>query len=152
MNWRLGLDLGTNSIGWAVIELNKNNEPTRLIDLNSRIFSDGRDPKTKEPLAVARRTARGIRKNLYRKKQRRRQLFRQLQADGLFPQKKEEAAVLKTLNPYILRIKALDFKLEPFELGRALFSLGVRRGFKSNRKDLSDLNQSPSSISDDVGK
>lgn len=150
MNWRLGLDLGTNSIGWAVIELNKNNEPTRLIDLNSRIFSDGRDPKTKEPLAVARRTARGIRKNLYRKKQRRRQLFRQLQADGLFPQKKEEAAVLKTLNPYILRIKALDFKLEPFELGRALFSLGVRRGFKSNRKDLSDLNQSPSSISDDV--
>ena len=42
---------------------------------------------------------------------------------------------LKLLNPYELRIKALDEKLTPFELGRVLFNLSVRRGFKSNRKD-----------------
>ena len=42
---------------------------------------------------------------------------------------------LKLLNPYELRIKALDDKLTPFELGRVLFNLSVRRGFKSNRKD-----------------
>ena len=47
MDWRLGLDLGTNSIGWAVLGLSKQNEslePNELINMGSRIFSDGRDP------------------------------------------------------------------------------------------------------------
>lgn len=138
MDWRLGLDLGTNSIGWAVLELeNKDDsmEPIRLVDMGSRIFSDGREPKTGEPLATARRTARGIRRNIKRRKQRRRELFRQLQSDNLFPKTKAEAAKLKAINPYEMRVKALDEKLEPMELARALFHLGVRRGFKSNRKD-----------------
>jgi len=39
-----------------------------LADMGVRIFSDGRDPKTKEPLAVARRTARGQRKIIYRRR------------------------------------------------------------------------------------
>jgi CRISPR-associated endonuclease Csn1 len=135
MNWRLGLDLGTNSIGWSVLSLNGRNEAEKLEDMGVRIFSDGREPKTGEPLAVARRTARGIRRNLLRRKIRRRTLFRLLQKDGLFPSLREEAAELKQLDPYALRAKALDERLEPHELGRALFHLGVRRGFKSNRKD-----------------
>jgi len=36
--------------------------------------------------------------------------------------------------PYLLRARALDARLEPFELGRALYHLGQRRGFLSNRK------------------
>lgn len=135
MNYRLGLDLGTNSIGWAVYSLDNEKEPQNLIDMGVRIFSDGRDPKTKEPLAVARRTARGQRKSIYRRKLRRRAAFRLLQSQGLLPKDKDEARKLKLLNPYLLRIKALDEKLEPYELGRALFNLAVRRGFKSNRKD-----------------
>lgn len=133
--WRLGLDLGTNSIGWSVFSLDDDNEILKLEDMGVRIFSDGRDPKTKEPLAVARRSARAQRKLIYRRKLRRRQAFRLLQSQGLFPTTKEECLKLKALNPYELRIKALDEKLEPYELGRALFSLAVRRGFKSNRKD-----------------
>lgn len=135
MNYRLGLDLGTNSIGWAIYSLDNEKEPQNLIDMGVRIFSDGRDPKTKEPLAVARRTARGQRKSIYRRKLRRRAAFRLLQSQGLLPKDKDEARKLKLLNPYLLRIKALDEKLEPYELGRALFNLAVRRGFKSNRKD-----------------
>ena len=135
MNYRLGLDLGTNSIGWAIYSLDNEKEPQNLIDMGVRIFSDGRDPKTKEPLAVARRTTRGQRKSIYRRKLRRRAAFRLLQAQGLLPKDKDEARKLKLLNPYLLRIKALDEKLEPYELGRALFNLAVRRGFKSNRKD-----------------
>lgn len=133
--WRLGLDLGTNSIGWSVFSLDDDNEILKLEDMGVRIFSDGRDPKTKEPLAVARRSARAQRKLIYRRKLRRKQAFRLLQSQGLFPATKEECIKLKMLNPYELRIKALDEKLEPYELGRALFSLAVRRGFKSNRKD-----------------
>ena len=135
MNYRLGLDLGTNSIGWAIYSLDNEKEPQNLIDMGVRIFSDGRDPKTKEPLAVARRTARGQRKSIYRRKLRRRAAFKLLQSQGLLPKDKDEARKLKLLNPYLLRIKALDEKLEPYELGRALFNLAVRRGFKSNRKD-----------------
>ena len=54
---RLGLDLGTNSIGWALLKV-ENGAPTGIIKLGSRIFSDGRNPKDKSSLAVARRLAR----------------------------------------------------------------------------------------------
>lgn len=135
MKYRLGLDLGTNSIGWAVYSLDSENEPNELVDMGVRIFSDGRDPKTKEPLAVARRTARGQRKLIYRRKLRRKATFRVLQQQNLFPKTKEESQKLKSLNPYMLRVKALDEKLESYELARVLFNLSVRRGFKSNRKD-----------------
>lgn len=137
MKYRLGLDLGTNSIGWAVYSLDEENEPEKLEDLGVRIFSDGRNPKSKEPLAVERRTARGQRRIIHRRKLRRMETFRLLQKQGLLPIKKCEAQPLKLMNPYELRIKALDEKLEPFELGRVLFNLSVRRGFKSNRKDAS---------------
>ena len=138
MKYRLGLDLGTNSIGWAVYSLDNQNSPMNLEDMGVRIFSDGRDPKTKEPLAVARRIARGQRKIIYRRKLRRKATFRLIQEQGLFPKTKDEAQKLKLLNPYELRVKALDEKLEPFELARVLFNLSVRRGFKSNRKDSTD--------------
>lgn len=36
--------------------------------------------------------------------------------------------------PYFVRARALDHKLSPFEIGRALFHLAQRRGFKSARK------------------
>ena len=133
--YRLGLDLGTNSIGWCIYSLDGSNKPETLIDMGVRIFSDGRDPKTKEPLAVERRTARGLRRILHRRKLRRKQMFRLLQEQGLMPNDVSEAVALKSLNPYELRVKALDAKLEPYELGRVLFNLSVRRGFKSNRKE-----------------
>ena len=135
MKYRLGLDLGTNSIGWSIYSLDEENKPINLEDLGVRIFTDGRNPKSKEPLAVERRNARGTRRIIHRRKLRRRATFRLLQKQGLFPATKDEAKSIKLLNPYELRIKALDEKLEPFELGRVLFNLSVRRGFKSNRND-----------------
>src|SRR5579863_1871803 len=54
---RLGLDIGTNSIGWCLIEDDK-----RIVDIGVRIFSDGRDPKSGASLAVDRRAARAMRR------------------------------------------------------------------------------------------
>lgn len=137
MKYRFAFDLGTNSIGWCVLQLTDNLEVCGLENMGVRIFSDGRD-SNHEPLAVARRTARGIRRNIARRRQRRRKLFRLLQKNGLYPLTREEAQALKSEDPYTMRVRALDEKLEPYQLGRALFHLGVRRGFKSNRKDNPD--------------
>ncbi|MBN9464021.1 MAG: type II CRISPR RNA-guided endonuclease Cas9 [Brevundimonas sp.] len=46
----------------------------------------------------------------------------------------DEAKLVETRDPYVLRARALDERLEPREIGRALFHLNQRRGFKSNRK------------------
>ena len=138
VNWRLGLDLGTDSIGWAAWALDNDGEPVNLLDLGSRIFSDGRDEQTKEPLAVERRLARQQRRQLERRKMRKQRVFRVLQLNGLFPSDKEEAADLKAMDPYRLRSLALDQILAPYELGRALFNLACRRGFLSNRKSPPD--------------
>ena len=55
-------------------------------------------------------------------------------ANGLMP--KEEAArkALEVLDPYKLRIKALNDILPACHVGRALFHLNQRRGFLCNRK------------------
>lgn len=53
---------------------------------------------------------------------------------GLMPPLASARKALVPTNPYLLRRDGLDRVLEPFELGRALFHLNQRRGFKSNRK------------------
>lgn len=133
-NYRLGLDAGTNSIGFALIELDENDYPINIIHLGVRIFSDGRDPKSGASLAVDRRTARGMRRRRDRLVLRKQHLMDMLIEKGLMPQGKAERKKLENLDPYYLRKKALDERLELYELGRVVFHLNQRRGFKSNRK------------------
>ena len=132
--YRLGLDLGTNSIGWAAVNLDENGEPCGVLDMGVRIFPDGRDEQSKTSNAVARRTARGARRRRDRYLDRRKRLMDALVEFGLMPKDAEERKGLERLDPYVLRALALDQPLQPFELGRALFHLNQRRGFKSNRK------------------
>ena len=54
------------------------------------------------------------------------------------PPDKDQRKALERLDPYALRARALDHPLEPCELGRAIFHLDQRRGFKSNRKTAGD--------------
>jgi CRISPR-associated endonuclease Csn1 len=140
--YHIGLDLGTNSIGWAAFFVNENGEPNSLIDAGVRIFSDGRENaaegKIGESLAVKRRTARGMRRRRDRFLQRKEVLMNYLMSVGLMPKAELERKKLTILNPYELRTKALDEALNPHELGRALFHLNQRRGFKSNRKNVSE--------------
>lgn len=134
LKYRLGLDLGTNSIGWCMLRLNSDNEPVAVIKSGVRIFHDGRNEKTKEPLAVVRRNARSIRKNLDRKISRKNHLLNTLIKYYLLPANETERKNLAVLNPYELRSRAVYEKIELFELGRLLMHLSKRRGFKSNRK------------------
>ncbi len=132
--YRLGLDLGTNSIGWAAVKLDENGEPCGVLDMGVRIFPDGRNPTDKTSNAVERRVARGARRRRDRYLKRRDDLMQALVEFGLMPRDEAERKALERLDPYALRARALDHPLEPHELGRALFHLNQRRGFKSNRK------------------
>src|SRR3546814_15753732 len=50
------------------------------------------------------------------------------------PADADESKLVAERDPYPLRARALDERLEPYEIGRALFHLNQRRGFLSNRK------------------
>lgn len=134
MRYRLALDLGSTSVGWAMIRLNAENEPCAVIKAGVRIFSDGRNPKDGSSLAVTRREARAMRRRRDRLLKRKARMMHTLIAHGFFPQDEGERKALETLNPYTLRAKGLDAALTPAEFGRALFHINQRRGFKSNRK------------------
>ncbi|MEX2277371.1 MAG: type II CRISPR RNA-guided endonuclease Cas9 [Cucumibacter sp.] len=142
-------DIGTNSIGWAILRLDKQGEPSGIVEAGVRIFSDGRDPKTRTSLAEGRRMARAMSRRRDRYKRRRKATLRTLVEYGLMPaaenarkallketsdQSDEKLAGGPRSDPYNLRLRALTEKLPLAHLGRALFHLNQRRGFKSNRK------------------
>ena len=119
-----------------------------------------------ESNAIARRNARLVRRQLRRRAARQDELFHLLQQQGLLPsyrgtalsasQQRHEllnaldqeigikwaksgGAMAKTaadLPLYLLRKRALDAALEPFELGRVFYHLSQRRGYKSTRKQM----------------
>ncbi len=138
MKYRLGLDVGTNSLGWSVLKLDANDNICGIEAAGSRIFSDGRDQKTKATLAAERRVARSARRRRDRYKDRRTKLLKALTDIGLFPSHTADQKALQIENPLELRAKALKEQLTPHQIGRALFHINQRRGFQSNRKDRSE--------------
>ncbi|WP_279100810.1 type II CRISPR RNA-guided endonuclease Cas9 [Bartonella apis] len=146
-NVRFSFDIGTNSIGWAVFQLNNKQEAVKILNAGARIFSDGRDPQSGDPLAVRRRTVRSASRMRDRYLRRRKRTLDKLIGYGLLPEDKAERDKIlletndkpsgsrdKNTDPYSLRARALEEKLPLAYVARALFHIGQRRGFKSNRK------------------
>jgi CRISPR-associated endonuclease Csn1 len=156
----LGLDLGTNSIGWAIVE--KDGIDFSLIDKGVRIFSEGvKSEKGIESSKAAERTGyRSARKIKFRRKLRKYETLKVLSKNGMCPLSVEEVEewrksnfksyplnpeFLKWLstdddhdiNPYTFRDRASKQKVSLYELGRALYHIAQRRGFLSNRLDQS---------------
>lgn len=150
--YRLGLDMGTNSIGWAAILLDEDGEPCGVLDMGVRIFPDGRNPQNQASNAVDRRVARGQRRRRDRYLKRRSSLMESLVEFGLMPSSKSDRKAVEDLDPYRLRARALDEVLKPYELGRAIFHLGQRRGFKSNRKATGDDESEALKTRDAIGE
>jgi CRISPR-associated endonuclease Csn1 len=156
----LGLDLGTNSIGWAIIE--KDQTQYSVLNKGVRIFSEGvKSEKGIESSKAAERTAfRSARKIKFRRKLRKYETLLALAKNKMCPLRLEEVIdwrksnfkhyplnpeFLKWLqtddkigiNPYYLRDKASKQTASLQELGRALYHIAQRRGFLSNRLDQS---------------
>jgi len=134
-SYTLGLDIGSNSIGWALLDTGKK---TSIIDMGVRVFPEGVDRDTKgleKSKNATRREARGARRTHQRRNLRKQQLLNIFKKAGLLPEKESELrSLFHNRNPYELRKKGLDEKLEPYEFGRVLYHISQRRGFKSNRK------------------
>ncbi len=138
----LGLDLGAKSIGWALIDYDDDQQPRKLIACGSRIFQEPIEAKTGAPKNQARRAARAARKLVARRKQRRTKLLNLLVRHGLLPADETARHALlldnQANNPYELRKRGVEEKLDLHAFGRALYHLAHRRGFQSNRKAASD--------------
>lgn len=148
----LGLDLGTNSIGWAVVD----DESCKIIDTGVRVFTAAVSKKNGKEVArnAERRDARQQRRQLYRKRLRKIKLLEALIDQDMCPLTKEQLAIWTntqkkatrhfpsspafndwiSLNPYELRRRALNEDLTLYEFGRILYHLIQRRGFLSSRK------------------
>ncbi len=129
----LGLDLGANSIGWALIA----DVEKRIVASGVRVFPEGVDKfdtKKEKSKSEDRRMSRGMRRQTARRSRRKRLLRGGVVTAGLWPANLAEALRIGALDPYQLRRRGLDHALTPYEFGRALLHINQRRGFLSNRK------------------
>ena len=157
----LGLDLGTNSIGWAITEQQDDNYT--LLDKGVDIFQEGvnRTKTGEEPMVKIRTNARALRRHYFRRRLRKIELLKVLIANNFCPYLSDEQLDAwrydkqypleddfllwlrssNSDNPYADRFKSLTVVLDlkkredRYVLGRAFYHLSQRRGFLSNRKD-----------------
>jgi len=149
MSKTLGLDLGTNSIGWAIVD----KEKSEIIRMGSRIFPEGvmnlGDGEGREISKNAGRTEnRGARRQFFRRRLRKRHLLRELSKNNLCPVPFSSVKIWTNkevfnhdefkdwikLNPYELRSKGINEEITLHELGRILYHMIQRRGFLSNSR------------------
>lgn len=132
----LGLDLGTTSVGHALIDYDQDGARGQIVSLGVRIFPETRDPRSKMPLNQERRARRMVRRQLRRRRQRRADVARHLFNAGLLPARNsaEWDAVFRE-DPYDLRRRAIAEPLAPHQIGRLIHHLNKRRHFKG-REDL----------------
>ena len=140
----VGLDLGSNSVGWAVVEMN-GDKLERIHGMGSRIIPMGDEKKEFEQGAkitknAGRRQKRSMRRNNHRYKLRRNNLVKVLHAidawpEGLGAPAKPGQRMLSALELYGLRAKAVEEHISMEELGRVLYHMNQRRGYK----DIGDL-------------
>ncbi len=145
--YTLGLDLGANSLGWAIVPDEPTAETGGLVT-GVRVFPQGTEPRrTREQSRNKdRRDARQMRRQLYRRRRRRRKVQHLLVEGSAIPDTPEALAELRSYDPYELRRKGLDEELTPSEFSRVLIHMGKRRGFKSNKKAQGDARKEQSKV------
>ncbi|MCA3279288.1 MAG: type II CRISPR RNA-guided endonuclease Cas9 [Roseomonas sp.] len=137
MDWEkpvksLGIDLGIASCGWALIETDV--EQGRIIACGARTFDAPETDKERTPTNQLRRQFRGMRRVIRRRRQRMAQLRVLFQQQGLLPDAERDALRFPELDPWQLRVAALDRRLTPQELAVTLGHIARHRGFRSNKK------------------
>ena len=139
----IGLDLGTSSIGWAVVrEAENEEEESSIVRTGVRV-----NPLTVDELAnfekgksittnADRTLKRSMRRNLQRYKQRREALIEVMKQHGLITDATifSEQGNKTTFETYRLRAKAATEEVSLEEFARVLLMINKKRGYKSSRK------------------
>lgn len=139
----IGLDLGTTSIGWAVVnEAENENEQASIVKLGVRVNPLTVDEQANFEAGKAittnadRTLKRSMRRSLQRYKLRRANLIDCLKEHNII----NDATVLcedgnaSTFETYRLRAKAATERIELSDFARVLLMINKKRGYKSNRK------------------
>lgn len=153
----LGLDLGTTSIGWAIInEPETDKEQASINRLGVRVIPLTTDEETNfeqgKPITTnAQRTLdRSARRNLQRYKLRREKLLAIFKRETWIPThwKYAESGDNSTFNTLKLRARAATQEISLEELAKVLLHINKKRGYRSSRK----LNsEEDGEIIDDLG-
>ena len=139
----LGLDLGTTSIGWALVnEAEKENEKSSIIKLGVRVnpltVDEQQDfEKGKSITTNADRTLkRSMRRNLQRYKLRIENLIKILRDNKFISDEAilSENGNFTTFETYRLRAKAVKEEITLEQFARVLLMINKKRGYKSSRK------------------
>lgn len=136
-----GFDLGIASIGWAVVDIEKENRNPeaghavtgKIQQSGVRIFSVAENPKDGSSLAAPRREKRSIRRALRRKALRMKEVRALLENSGLGDQN----IVINADDIDVWALRGEDAfcrKLSSRELSRVLIHMAKHRGYKSMRK------------------
>ncbi|MDE5561901.1 MAG: CRISPR-associated protein Csn1, partial [Bacteroidaceae bacterium] len=175
----LGIDTGTNSLGWAVVDRYDDNH-YELVKQGVCIFQEGvKIEKGIETSKAADRTShRALRRQYFRRRLRKIEVLRVLIKHALCPALSEEDLKLwhsrkiypakpefmqwqrtsEELNPYSCRYTCLysdlDLTLQSdrYTLGRAMYHLAQRRGFLSNRLDASGESKDDGKVKESIGQ
>ncbi len=137
----LGLDLGTNSIGWALIEVDENFIPIRIIAMGSRIIplSSNDKEEFQRGLSITKNQSRTVsrtqRKGYDRKQLKKSDLKEILNKYNIFPS--EELLRFPMLDLWKLRSDSANpnENISAEQLGRILYMLNQKRGYKSARSE-----------------
>ena len=139
----LGLDLGTTSIGWALVNEKENDsEQSSIVRLGVRVnpltvdeksnFEKGKSITTN----ADRRLKRSMHRNLQRYKLRRKNLIECLIENGIISKDTPlfELGNKTTFNTYKARAKAVEEEISLEDFARVLLMINKKRGYKSSRK------------------
>ncbi|MEZ5648848.1 MAG: type II CRISPR RNA-guided endonuclease Cas9 [Alphaproteobacteria bacterium] len=133
MGYILGLDIGIASTGIAGVTLENQSIDFAYV----HIFDSAENPKDGSSLAVPRRSARGLRRTIRRRAQRK-QYIRKLLLKYGFP--KDAIAAISIPESennhriWKLRAEVLERRLTDTELARIFFHIAKKRGYQSNSK------------------
>ena len=139
----LGLDLGTTSIGWALVNEKENdNEKSEIIRLGVRVNPLTVDEKTNFEKGKSittnadRRLKRSMHRNLQRYKLRRKNLIECLLEHHIISDETPlfEQGNNTTFQTYRARAKAVTEEISLKDFARVLLMINKKRGYKSSRK------------------
>ncbi len=138
IKYKLGIDLGTSSIGLVAYELDEKDNIKGIAHIDGYIFREPIEPKKKVTENSIRAGFRLRRRQVERKAKRLKKLIYLANSIGVT---KEDIEKIKSDKIHELRAKAVNERIELAEFIKVLFHIAKNRGYKGNLKNQGDISK-----------